>query len=185
MTRIGIVALLLMVGGCQLASVSENVDSPYYPPPVGSRLILKKDLTIPVGSARVALQGGKEMKPSAVNQYHPHCLLEVNAALAATQTVKADEFLVTHVTTNWHQVKARHGFVKVGLNLAGTFSWNNYLTVMTLSSAKQPNVRSLTCQQWDNPSGGTQVSIQQMRAALGEFFSLELPPGSSGEKPQK
>lgn len=186
MTRIGIVPLLLLVGACQLASVKGNVDSPFYPPPVGSRLILKKDLTIPVGSAGVVLQAGQvvsQRSVNSVNQYHPNCRLEVSTVLNTTQTVTADEFLVTRVTIRSYQAGTRDGFMKAGLILAEGRGWNVYETVMTLSSARQPQVRSLTCQQWGDPAFGTQASIQQMRAALGDFFSLELPAGSSGEKP--
>jgi hypothetical protein len=186
MTRIGIFSLLLMVGACQLASVNKNVDSPFYPPPVGSRLILKKDLTIPAYSAAVMLQGGQVIGQHSINQYQPNCRLELNAVLPTPQTVTADEFLVTHVTTNSYQVRTHDGhdgFVKAGLNLASGFSFNNYVTFMKLSSARQPQVRSLTCQQWGDPALGTQVSIQQMRETLGDFFSLELPAGSPDGKP--
>ena len=182
MTRIGILPLLLMVGACQLASINENVDSPYYPPPVGSKLILKNDIAIPPDNAGVMLQGGQVMSQRSVNQYYPNCRLEVNAILPTAQTVKADEFLVTHVSTNSYMVGARDGFVKVGLNLATSNSWFNYVTIMKLSSERQPQVRSLTCQQWGDQAFGKQASIQQMRTALGDFFSLELPPGSPGGK---
>jgi hypothetical protein len=174
----------VLIGACQPGSLTnvKNVDSPYYPPPVGSRLILKKELAIPVGSASVALQSGQLVSQRSVDQYYPNCRLEVDAVLSTTQTVTADEFLVTHVTTRSYQVMARDGIIKVGLNLAGSMSMFNYITVMKLSSARQPQVRSLTCQQWGEPVFGKQVSIQQMRATLGDFFSLELPAGSPGEK---
>jgi hypothetical protein len=180
MTRIAIFPLLLLVGACQLASVNQNVDSPFYPPPVGSKLILKTDITIPPDNAGVMLQGGQVMNQRSINQYQPNCRFEVNAVLSTAQTVAADEFQVTHVTTNSYQVRSRDGFTKVS-----NLSWFNYVTIMKLSSPRQPNVRSLTCQQWGDPAMGKQVSISQMRTALGDFFSLELPPGSPGEKPQK
>jgi hypothetical protein len=175
MTRFGFVPLLLLVGGCQLAAINENVDSPFYPPPVGSKLILKKDITIPFESAHVMLQGGQVVNQRSVNNYQPNCRFEVNAVLNTAQTVTADEFQITHVSTNNYQVKSGDGFIKVS-----NLSWFNYVTIMKLSSPRQPQVRSLTCQQWGDPSYGKQASITQMRAAMGDFFSLELPPGTPG-----
>jgi hypothetical protein len=185
MKRIGVVTLLLLVAGCQLAAINENIDSPFYPPPVGSKLILKKDITIPPDNAGVMLQGGQVMNKHSINQYYPNCRFEVNAVLPTSQEVKADEFQITHVTTNQQEVSIqRDGLLKAGLIMtAGGREYLNYSTVMKLSSVNQPQVRTLTCQQWGDPAFGKQVSIVQMRTALGEYFALELPAGSPGAKP--
>jgi hypothetical protein len=183
MKRIGVVTLLLLVAGCQMASVKGNIDSPYYPPPVGSKLILNKDITIPPDNAGVMLQGGLVMNQRSINQYQPNCRLEVNAVLPTPQTVLADEFQITHVSTNSYMVRSHDGFIKVGMNLAGSMGMYNFTTVMKLSSARQPQVRSLTCQQWGDPSWGVPVSIQQMRTTLGEHMTLVLPASSPDAKP--
>ena len=183
MKRLGVLVLPLMLGACQLASINDNPQSPFYPPPVGSKLTLKKDIQIPPDNAGVMLQGGQIMSNSGVNQYQPNCRFELNSVSPTEQSVKADVFTITEVKTNSYQVMApSSGFVKVGLNMAATLSMFNYYTLMRLSSTNQPQVRSLTCQQWGDPAFGKPVSIDQMRMTLGDYFDLELPAGTPGAK---
>jgi len=165
--------LFLILGACQTTGPL-NENTPSHVLPSGSRLVLKQELTIPAHSAGVILQGGRVVSLKDVNQYNPHCRLEVNDVRETTQTVTADEFLVqrAHQET---QTVARHGFIKAGLRTSGTISFYVFRTVMVLRSERQPQVRSLTCQQWGDPSLGEHVTIREIRATLGEIIALRLP----------
>jgi hypothetical protein len=178
MKQISLIAFCVLLTACQTTGpLDEN--TPSHVLPSGSRLVLKQELVIPVRSAGVMLQDGRVVDAKDVNQYHPHCRLEVNDVRETTQTVTADEFLVkrAHQET---QTVARPSLIKAGLRTSGTISFYVFRTVMDLRSERQPQVRSLTCQQWGDASLGEHVTIREIRKALGEIILLQLPaaPGS-------
>jgi hypothetical protein len=45
---------------------------------------------------------------------------------------------------------------------------------MYLQSDSQPDVMHLTCQDWDGPLLGRDISVAEMREALGGIFSFEF-----------
>ena len=49
-----------------------------------------------------------------------------------------------------------------------------FSTTMYLESKVQPDVYRLTCQRWDWPNIGEYLSINEMRQALGDYFTLIL-----------
>lgn len=170
--------LCLLLAACQTTGpLDEN--SPFHVLPSGSRLVLKQELTIPAHSAGVLLQGGRVVSSKDVNQYHPHCRLEVHDVRETTQTVTPDEFVVRRVRQDSPMV-ARSGLMKAARRYAGTGpSFFVFRTIMDLRSERQPQVRWLTCQQWSNPAFGQHVSIRELRAALGGIFALQLPASAS------
>ena len=54
----------------------------------------------------------------------------------------------------------------------------NYSTVMYLSSElssnRQPDVYRMTCKHWESVIDDHYLSIEQMREAMGEWFTLEV-----------
>ncbi len=177
MRLVALLPLYLLLGACQTTGpLDEN--SPFHVLPAGSRLTLKQELTIPAHSAGVKLQGGRVVSDKDVNQYHPHCRLEVQDVRDTTQTVMADEFVVRRARQE-SQMVAIPGFKKAGLRKSGTMSDYVFLTILDLRSERQPQVRWLTCQQWADPVLGQHVTIREMRTALGEIMALQLPPAAS------
>jgi hypothetical protein len=51
-------------------------------------------------------------------------------------------------------------------------------TVMEIGSARQPEVRALTCASWTLPQGRSNLTVEQIRRALGAYVTLELKSGS-------
>jgi len=178
MRIIALLPLCLLLTSCQTTGPLDE-KSPYYIVPSGSRLLLQQALTIPAHSAGVLLQGGRVVSGKDVNQYHPHCRLEVNDVRESLQIVAADEFLVRHAHQE-DQMVSVPAFRKAGLSKAGaTPSFNVFRTILKLESPRQPQVRLLTCQQWSEPGIGRHVTIREIRQALGEIITLQLPPGAS------
>lgn len=178
MKRSMLVFLLLVLGACQSAPTASDENSAAYPPPVGSRFTLKQELTIPAGSAHVDLQRGEAVSLSKLNLYHPHCRLDVQEVRETPQVLVPDEFLVKRVyrqTTDL--VTQRSGFVEVRLvsDNDGGPTFMIYRTVFDLQSTRQPQVRRLSCEQWDRPALGNHLTLSQIRTALGEFFTIALP----------
>jgi len=184
MKRILLAAVFLALGACQSAPTTFDENSTSYPPPVGSKFILRQQLAIPAHSAHVDLQDGQAVSQSKLNLYHPYCRLEVQDVRDAPQTLVPDEFLVKRVYRQATDVVAqRSGFMRVRRvsDDGGGPTFMIYRTVFILESARQPQVRQLTCEHWDRPALGDHLSLRQMRTALGEYFTVTLPGETTGK----
>lgn len=183
MKRSMLVVVFLVLGACQSAPTTFDESSTHYPPPPGSRFTLKQALTIQANSAHVDLQGGQAVGLSQLNQYHPYCRLDVQDVRDTPQSVQPDEFLVKRVYRQTTDVVAqRSGLVRVRrVSDDGGPTFMIYRTVFELKSARQPQVRQLTCEHWDRPALGDHLSLRQIRTALGEFFSVTLPGDATGK----
>lgn len=164
----------MLLPACQLAPVADET-SPLYPVPAGSRLLLKQPLTIPGGSTGVRLQGGQVRGPKDVNEWHPNCRLEVRALSDATRTVEPDRFEVTRVRREAAVAAGSRELRLRRVSEDGGPTHFVFRTILDLHSAHQPGVAWLTCQQWGEPALGRDVTIQEIRVALGDVIALELP----------
>ncbi len=174
--------MLLGVSGCQYVP-ERSEDSPFYPPPAGSRLVLHEDLKISAHKGGVFIQGG-EIQSSywAIQQYYPYCEFEVRKVKAEPQTVHADTFVITKTVQEADNPAAglpgthpmfasAHGMVAMVDNGIGP---EGYSTVMYLESPRQPNVLRITCSHWQDPPLAEHLTIAEIRGALGEIFELQL-----------
>lgn len=164
MHRLLILIPLVALGACTLTP-SRDEASPFYVPSAGSRLILNQALTIPPENVGVFIQGGRAVENREVDQYLPHCRLEVRDRHETAQTVNPDAFRVERVRRDVQVVSnTRAGpLVRVGQGL----SFFIYRSLLDLSSARQPQVRTLVCQHWGHPALDDHLSIRDMRRALG------------------
>ncbi len=172
MRRLLILIPLVALGACSLTPARDEA-SPFYVPPAGSRLVLKQTLTIPAENVGVFIQSGRAVGNREVDQYLPHCRLEVRDRRETAQTVNPDEFRVERVRRDVQVVSnTRTGpLVRVGHGP----SFFIYRSLLDLRSARQPQVRTLVCQHWGHPALDDHLSIRDMRRALGEVMSIELP----------
>jgi len=177
MRIIALLPLCLLLSACQTTGpLDEN--SPFDVPPTGSRLVLKQALTIPAHNAGVSLQGGRVVSDKDVNQYHPHCRLEVHEVRETTQTVTPDEFVVRRAYQD-SQMVALPGLMKAGLRVTSGMRYYVFRTTLDLRSERQPQVRWLVCQQWGEQALGQHVTLREIRATLGEMITLQLPPSAA------
>lgn len=197
----GLVLFLVFLGACQSASLPYE-DSPYSVIPAGSRLVLERDLTIPAGRASLYIQGGEVRAYAEIDPYRPHCRLEVQKVLATPQVVKADRFVMEKVI--YEEIPRLASAARAPVRLAaagdlgiaigedpagrrprgwpaavafgmadGSSPWT-YATHFRLRSDRQPEVRLLTCQHWDDPALAVHLAVRQIRATLGGIFTLEI-----------
>jgi len=160
---------------------AKSEDSPYYSIPAGSMLVLHQTVTIPTNRASVYLQGGRITPFSDVDQYYPHCKFELNTLKDVPQMVEPDTFEIYKVA---HGVDyAGSGLtvvVAVGLSVRGASNSGGgpspepYATVLFIRSAKQADVRVMTCQHWEDPTDARHLTISEVRKVLGSVFTLEL-----------
>ena len=183
-----VAAIVLIAAGCQ--SYQGDEASPYYTVPVGSTLILTRPITIPPDQVGALLQYGQIAPWPQINAYRPHCKFEVRNRVPNAQTVTPDEFLITRVSrallpsvSNGSVLYARASVgIGIGIGIDGVAgdgpSVQTFATRMDLGSSRQPNVFRLTCGQWGYPYDGQYLSIDEIRAALGNVFRLQIPPAA-------
>lgn len=178
MRRNAVLLFSLLLVACQSAGPVDE-DSRFHVLPIGSRLILNQDITIPAHTAGVHIQGGRIVNGKVLNQYHPHCRLEVHDVREVAQTVTADEFLV-HRVQHVTPTVSLPGLIKTGRRYVGSSSsLLVYQTFLGLRSARQPQVRWLACMQWGDSSLGQHVTTSEIRQTLGKIITLQIPAARS------
>lgn len=166
--------MALLLNACTLPT-STDPDSFLYSVPVGSVLELKQDFPIRAHTARTYMQSGRIVRESDLNIYYPHCSLLTNTLLDYDRFIKPTRFEIYRVVDDeehaqrYQQYAARlFGFDSDGPTIIGQSSY------YYLRSADEPDVRSLICIQWGSPESVQYLSINQVRAVLGNVFSLHI-----------
>jgi hypothetical protein len=149
-----VLVLTSMLAAC--AQQMHNVDSNYYSIPSGSKLILHQNLNIPAGKAHVNIQGGGSK--AGLNNFNVGCEIEVRKL--GPSVVTADTFIITRAESSQEWV-----------NRPSTM---RFYRTMYLKSDTQPNVMNMVCQYWDYPLHGKEISVAEMREALGNVASFEF-----------
>lgn len=189
--RIALLLLaLLQAAGC-VTQYTGNEDSSYYLVPTGSNLTLNRELIFGPEEVGVYFQKGQQVGKSQIDLYRPHCKLELNDRLGTEQHVAPDEFTVIRSTQEVIHSVGLPIMLAAGGNVRLYFggqigrdspSPELYATRLVLRSARQPNVRSLTCGHLESPPvDAVHLSIRQIRDALGTVFTLQIAgPGGRG-----
>jgi hypothetical protein len=100
------------------------------------------------------------------------------------KTVNPDSFRIYKVV-RWDDyamqpIKLAAFGTSMGVLMAdgGSVTHLNVTTEMFLRSENQPDVYRLVCSQWEDAADAEHVTINQMRRALGNTFSLKIPAES-------
>ena len=165
---------VLFVAACD-SQIVKDEDSAFYSVPPGSTFTLNREIAIAPDQTSVYLQDGKPGYSRDVNFYRPHCKFELFTISTAARAVKPDTFVVTRIVDRREDVSTSWPMY-AGLSVAVgdgpihlTFS-----TTMYLESKIQPDVFRMNCKRWDHPAMGEFLSINEMRQALGAYFTLTL-----------
>ena len=170
---LSVVALWLTA--CQPLALQDEI-SPHYLPPLGSRLILNRGITIPPNQLSVYLQYGKILPSRDVDAYQPNCKFELRDIFEYAQHITPDQFEIYKIQRDSQLVLSQ----PITIATLGRMSEGDapmaeiYSTTFYLRSPKQPQVLYLTCQHWDDPSTGSHLNIKQIRKTLGDIMSLEI-----------
>ena len=174
-------ASLTLLSGCgQATLVKRGTDNPLYPPPVGTVVQLHKALTVPGGHTRVFMQRGEVVSKQGFDRYVPSCNFEINTLSDQPREILPESFIVVRVQDETSEVVLNpQSRMLASLALAdGDFSPPMIVRSLHLwvASDQQPDVRRLTCRgAFDDMPEAYPPSINEMRAALGDYASLELP----------
>ncbi len=174
---------VLLVTACTPLSVYDQ-QAKRHRPFQGGTLVLHQDMVFPAGRTRIYLQAGSP--GPGVNEFQPHCQLEINTLAPVPQRVVADHFTITGISTRSDRMveaRALQLAATAGLSAVGAFFANGdsgesrqmeaYL--FHLHSDSQPDVRLLLCGgAFDDPGRARRPSVQEMMAALGKVATLIL-----------
>jgi hypothetical protein len=177
MTATGVLLGVLAVSCVHESGRDES--SHFYSVKPESRLVLNRALTIPPNQVSVYVQNGEVKSQPDVDFYYPNCKFELYSISEQQRQVEPDSFRVHKVVDERNEVSlgyrtyASLGGV-AGLSMGDAPQVYNYTTVMYLASAQQPDVFRITCQYWEDVFVDKYLSIEQMRQAMGDVFTLEL-----------
>lgn len=173
--RLLLVVSIVFLTACQ-SWHEPSETSPYYTIPVGSKLILNQPISISPGKASVYIQRGQIVPYNGRDTYYANCKFEVNTIRQIPQTIEPDEFVVDRVS----QKIEVNRFFAPGTMLAGIGSDKSdvmskfYSRLLYLRSSKQPDVLRISCGRWDYRPLSNHLTIQEIRGALGDMFTLRL-----------
>jgi len=178
--------LSLAVGSACSSWVVIDSASPFYVPPVGSRVVVKQRLTVPPGKTRVFLQFGKVIPRSARDDYAVNCNFDINTLNDSPRFIEAGIYTVTRSLRHSDDVVSREPLrLAASGSLAGMMfgDYDNGGTpvlfeevVLTLTSTPPSDVRELACRgAMDEPLEMQLPTLAEMRQALGAYATIEVP----------
>jgi hypothetical protein len=154
-------------------------ETPYYRFPADSRLVLNHALEIPAGRATARIQNGRVAVFGHVQEHQPHCIFEIHTVKAEAQRVEPDTFSIVKVERSTSTLAVQPSFfIRAAFADTDRPGQLFYKTIFTLRSERQPGVRWLSCQS-DQYAAGISIprhlTVSEIRLALGDIFTLELP----------
>ena len=178
MTRsLPLIALLipLLLAACDNSQVVRDEDSQFYSVPVGSTFTLNREITIQPDNTSVYLQNGNIELVANVDFYKPHCTFELYTISEKARVVNPDTFVVTRIVDQSEDVSVKWPrYAALGMSYGDGPVHLTFSTTMYLESKIQPDVYRMDCKRWDWPAIGEYLSINEMRQALGDYFTLRL-----------
>lgn len=168
-----ILSSLLVLTACSSTPVKDP-DSFLYSVPVGSKLILNKEITIPANLARRYFQNGKPMLKNDVNMYYPHCSILMNTLMDYERVIKPTIFEIYKVVDDQEYAQRRTYVAGSPFGNIDGPTIIGYASYYYLRSTEEPDVRSLECAQWNDPVSVRYLSINEIKNALGEYFSVQI-----------
>jgi hypothetical protein len=154
---ISAILVLAALTGCgNPMAVKNDVDSQFFLIRPGSKLILHQDVDIGSGSSHASFQHGKVVP--GLDNYTVGCELDVRDL--GPGTVSAGTFTVSRAESSQEWISQPNIM--------------RFYRVIYLQSDTQPDVLRLTCQDWDGPLMGTDITVPEIRDALGGYFSFEF-----------
>ena len=151
------VIIVASITGCpNPMAVKDDVDSQFFYIRPGSQWILHQDVSISSKRSHTNFQHGQVV--NGLDNYTVGCTLDVRDLGPGSVTVGTFTIRRAESSTEWI---SRPNIMR-------------FYRVMYLQSESQPGVLRLTCQDWDGPLMGKDISVPEMREALGGIASFEF-----------
>jgi hypothetical protein len=169
------VLLVLLLTACESSQTVRDEDSQYYSVPLGSTFTLNTGITIQPNFTSTYFQFGNIEPVGNIDFYKPHCKFELYTISEQARQVRPDTFVVTRIVDQSEDVSVEWPrYVALTMGAYDGPVHLTFSTTMYLESSMQPDVFRMTCKRWDWPAIGEYLSINEMRQALGDYFTLTL-----------
>lgn len=149
--------------------------------PAGSELVLHKRLVVTNSHDRIRFYRGaiaKEKDFLLTKKYDPNCRLVMHRDLRDYDHVITPGRFAIYAVKRFddYEILGPRIVASNGPLLAddGGIMPQEYATVMYLRSAKQPQVDRLVCGHYQYSTEGSFLTVNQIRKALGDIFTLKL-----------
>ncbi|HKJ95827.1 MAG TPA: hypothetical protein VKA32_09395 [Gammaproteobacteria bacterium] len=170
--RLSLASVLVLVAGC--AGLGGRAP---YTVPEGSTLTLRKSVELPAGPFSIWIQDGRYAL-RAVDDYRPFCKLHGKTSSTSGVTLQPTRFRIVEVRYRY-DIAAARGAVRVA-SLALRESGDDELTMiqtqMKLHSDEPTPLDTVTCMKRGFVRRDSFLSVEDIRTALGDYFTLDLPP---------
>jgi hypothetical protein len=177
--QIAFASVLLTLFACS-ANDTKDENSAFYSVPVGSSIVLNRDVTISGEQVAIYTQNGELMSYDEVDKYNPNCKFEIYTMSKQPRTVHRDTFEIIKVVDEIESSSLKKS-VQVAMPgdamMFGSLDRSyvfNYATMMYLNSEKQKDVYRMTCQHWEDIMDDRYLTVAQMREAMGVIFTLVI-----------
>jgi len=179
--------LMVLLTACTNAR-HYGVNSPYYLVPAGSHLTLEKTLELGPEQASVYLQYGRPVASSEVEEWAPHCFLDLRTVSSEWRQVAPGEFEIYKVTREVSPLWVQGPTLVASIDSGSGTSQLFYRTRFYLRSASQADVHRLSCQvdrmEAQGLSLDSHLSVADIRNTLEGVFTLTIARTSrQGDKP--
>ncbi len=180
-TSIVLLVPLFLLQACGPLTIRDSATNTYVPIGSGS-LELHREVSFPRERTRVFFQDGEIL--SSINEFKPHCQLEINPLRDEVQTVQPDRFEITRISTRIDPVvmmqPVRLAAVGMGVGaffggVDGGVTRHTQVFLFRLHSERQPEVRQLNCGgAFDDPGLAEWPTLQDIARALGDYATLRF-----------
>ena len=189
MNKILVLFVALLISSCSLSQDYKRVSVKELLP-VGSTLRLTQTIEMPADRSFIYIAHGKVAPLNnykTVDIYSPYCTLHVYKESSHARQIMPDQFEITKIDewetsfgrldfkNNTYANNHSGNFVKVTNNgNDGGPSILFYATILSLRSAKQPDVKELVCGHWNDPSEIEPLTLEEMKSALGDLLPIVI-----------
>lgn len=174
----------LAAGSACSSLVVTDSASPFYVPPVGSRVVVKQPLAVPPGKTRVFLQYGKVIPRSERDDYAVNCNFDINTLSDSPRIIEVGSYTVSRSLRRSDDIVSREPLQLAASGvLAGIMFRHDGGTpvlfeevVLSLISTPPSDVRELACRgAIAEPPEMRLPTLAEMRRALGAYATIEVP----------
>ena len=181
MNRLLLLCLLLPLQACTPLTIRDADTNAYVPMQAGS-LELHREVQFPRERTRVFFQDGAPVP--VINEFKPHCQLEIGPLRDEVQRVQPDHFEVTRIATRIDPVVMTQPvrLAALGMGIGASFGGmdggvtrQTQVFLFRLHSERQPQVRQLNCGgAFEDPGLAQWPTLQDIARSLGDHATLRL-----------
>jgi hypothetical protein len=182
--RCSLLLSVLLLASCH-SLISTDINSPYYRIPVGSQLVLERELELAPEQVSLYIQNGSIFDPSQLDRYHAYCKFEMWSRVDRKRVVSPGEFEITRVSQDYELVRLpdNRPVRLAALDMAGIDDSGPMAvidkTFLYLHSDKESDVYRITCEHWSRIIESRPLMVAEIRKTLEGMFTLQIRVGAN------